>query len=51
MKTRSQELKIEKSCKHSSGYCFDPDILEIGLKVCFDDFYVMFEYRPPGVKN
>jgi hypothetical protein len=29
LKTRSQELKIEKSC----GYCFDRNILEIGLKV------------------
>jgi hypothetical protein len=25
------ETNIEKSCKHSSGYCFDPNILEIGL--------------------
>jgi hypothetical protein len=27
-KTRSQELKIEKDCKHSSGCSFDPNILE-----------------------
>jgi hypothetical protein len=34
-KTRSQEVKI---CKHSSDYCFNQTILEVGLKVCFDDF-------------
>jgi hypothetical protein len=33
MKHRSQEIKIEKPCKHSSGYCFDANIPEISLKV------------------
>jgi hypothetical protein len=37
-KTRSQELKIEKSCKCSSGCSFDPNILEIDQEGCFDDF-------------
>jgi hypothetical protein len=37
-KTRSQELKIEKACEHSSGCSFDPNILEICQEDCFDDF-------------
>jgi hypothetical protein len=37
-KTRPQELKIENACKHSSGYSFDSNILEICQEGCFDDF-------------
>jgi hypothetical protein len=50
-KTRSQELKIEKYCLHSSGYCFDPNILEIALKVCIDDFSNDFEHGSTWMKN
>jgi hypothetical protein len=37
-KTKSHELYIEKSSSHSSGCCFDQNVMENGLKVCFDDF-------------
>jgi hypothetical protein len=37
-KTRSQELKIEKSFQHCSGCSFDPDILEICQEGCFDGY-------------
>jgi hypothetical protein len=33
-KTRSQELKIEKSCQHSSSCSFDAKILEICQEGC-----------------
>jgi hypothetical protein len=32
-KIRSQELKIEKDCKHSSGCSFDQNFLEISQKI------------------
>jgi hypothetical protein len=50
-KTRSQELKIEKSCALSNSYWCNSNILEIGLHVCLDDFYIKFEYGLPWVKN
>jgi hypothetical protein len=37
-KTRSQELKKEKVCELFSDCNFDPNILEICEKGCFDDF-------------
>jgi hypothetical protein len=37
-KTRSQELKIDKACLHSTGCSFDSNILEICQEGCFDDF-------------
>jgi hypothetical protein len=36
-KTRSQELKIEKACKHSKGCTFHLNILEICQEGCLDD--------------
>jgi hypothetical protein len=38
IKTRSQELKLEKSCSHSSGCSLDPNTMEIDQKGRFDDF-------------
>jgi hypothetical protein len=34
-KARSNELKIEKPCEHSSVHSPYPNIIEIGLKSCF----------------
>jgi hypothetical protein len=50
-KTRSEELKVEKACKHSSGCSFDPNILEIDQDGRFDDFLVKFDNGSPRVKN
>jgi hypothetical protein len=38
LKTRSQELEIEKACKHSSGCSIDSNILDICQEGCFDNF-------------
>jgi hypothetical protein len=32
----------------SRGYCFDPDILEIGQENCFDNFWVKFNCSNMG---
>jgi hypothetical protein len=51
IKTRSQELKKDKSCKHSSGCSFDPNIMEINQEGLFDIIEVIFEYELSLVKN
>jgi hypothetical protein len=42
------KVTVAKKTIHFRGFCFDQNILDIGLKVYFE---VKFEYESLGVKN
>jgi hypothetical protein len=50
-KIRTQDLKIGKSCKRSSGCRFYPNVLEICQESCFDDFPDRIENGLSPIKN
>jgi hypothetical protein len=37
-KTWSHRPNMQKTCLHSTDYCYRPNVLEIGQKGCYDDF-------------
>jgi hypothetical protein len=51
LKTRSQEVKIEKSCVHSSGSIFGSIIFKLGKDACLGNSSDKFEHSASWMKN
>jgi hypothetical protein len=51
IKTRSQELIIVKSCKHSSGHIYDSIIINNGQVAFLGGSWDDFEYESSRMKN